>query len=395
MVCLILGTKWLTEAIHENEITTGALNIVEAPTGSGKTTWAFSYLDRTVSAQNKMLYLIDTINGKAQLLQRDDTIRFNKDWCADVLNDTKLFGEKNIVVMTYAKFGSIVNERPAFGFSFEVILCDEIHSLPRFSAFLSDRPDDKPLHKIAKEQLEHIIAGGKVKVIGLSATPERAERDFHCGKRKISVDKEIRRLETRHTVRYSGLDTVLEKLSPKETGIIYVGHIQKMKEIWEKVSAMGFRAIAIWSSGNTDKPMTQEQTAARDYILSHEEIPPAYNLLIINASSETSINIRGNIGYMVIHSQENEPRVQVRGRYRGDLELLYLLDYAAAPVVPDRFMGRKLFREEKDTLSEILGVRGKSGRALKWTGTKERLIEAGYSITESRERSRRYAIITH
>ena len=37
--------------------------------------------------------------------------------------------DNKIVVMTYAKFGVLAEKFPRFGYDFELILCDEIHSL--------------------------------------------------------------------------------------------------------------------------------------------------------------------------------------------------------------------------------------------------------------------------
>ena len=34
------GNKWLSEAVHMDEFSPGTMNLVQAPVGSGKTTWA-------------------------------------------------------------------------------------------------------------------------------------------------------------------------------------------------------------------------------------------------------------------------------------------------------------------------------------------------------------------
>lgn len=57
-----------------------------------------------------------------------------------------------------------------------------------------------------------------------------------------------------------------------------------------------------WSLANTDHPMTEEQLAARQHILEHEELPPQYDLFLFNGSCETSINIRGHIDYFIAHT---------------------------------------------------------------------------------------------
>ena len=51
------GTKYLSDAIHMNDIYSGMLNIVTAPVGCGKTYWALNVLSQTVSRPYKMVYL--------------------------------------------------------------------------------------------------------------------------------------------------------------------------------------------------------------------------------------------------------------------------------------------------------------------------------------------------
>lgn len=36
----LTGNKWLSQAVHTDGIIPGAMNLVHAPVGSGKTTWA-------------------------------------------------------------------------------------------------------------------------------------------------------------------------------------------------------------------------------------------------------------------------------------------------------------------------------------------------------------------
>lgn len=392
------GNKYLSEAVHAEEIKAGVLNLVCAPVGSGKTHWALNVLSQTVSKPYKMVYLIDTVNGKEQLLKNENTAYYSRDWIATVQNGDVWFGEaitgNKVVVMTYAKFGVLTKNYPDFGFSFELILCDEIHNLPRFSSFISHNPNDTPYHKIAKERLENIINQGKVKVIGLSATPKRAEQ-LNCPFQYIEVDEDVRRFEVNKIIPYTNPKLLFNELSPKEKGIVYIGHITKMKEFWEKAERLGFSAIAIWSINNKDHPMTEEQHRAREYILAHSKLPPEYDLFIINASSETSINIFSKVGYIIIHTQEEEAQTQVRGRYRGDLDRLYLLDSTTISQVPEEFFGRKLFKEDKQKLCKALQIRNKESKYFyKWNTVKFKLEEAGYFITEDRENSRRYSIIT-
>jgi len=394
----VVGTKYLSEAVHMEEIRAGALNIVCAPVGSGKTYWAVNVLAKTVSKPYKMLYLIDTVNGRQQLLKSERVKLIDPEWHMIVIRGMAFFEEneadKRIVVMTYAKFGAIVDKYPDFGNSFELILCDEIHNLPRFSAFISDNPNDKKYHKIAQARLESIIQRGKATVIGLSATPKRAAKHIRGKVNFIAVDEDVRRLETRETIPYANIDSLLDSLSPAETGIIYIVQIDRMKEIWEEVQTKGIKSTAIWSVNNAAHPMTAEQEAARQYILDNEELPPQYNLFIINASCETSINIYGHVDYIVVHCRDEETQIQVRGRYRKDLDRLHILDYNAVASVPAEFIGVKLFAKGKKKLCDTLKLRNVQGNLVKWPTVKKRLFEAGYYITEKREKDKWYAVIS-
>lgn len=172
----MIGEKYLSEAVHAEEIKTGQLNLVNAPVGAGKTTWALSTLAEEVTDKHRMVYLIDTVNGKQQLLRNENTTYYDRDWQEIVNSGIVHFGEKKVVVMTYAKFGVLAERYPKFGFDFELILCDEIHNLIRFNTFTQNNPNDKRWHAIAKKRIEEIILkSAKTKVIGLSATPDRAE----------------------------------------------------------------------------------------------------------------------------------------------------------------------------------------------------------------------------
>lgn len=387
------GNKWSSEAIHEDEIKSGVLNIVEAPVGCGKTTWALNVLAERVSNKNKMVYLIDTVNGKEQLLKHPNTQMYDRDWKETVRKGMVYFDDPKVVVMTYAKFGVLAEQYPDFGTQFEIILCDEIHNLPRFSSFTQSCPSDKPYHKIAKERIEKIIRYHRnVTVIGLSATPRRAEK-MDCQLNYVSVDDDVRRLETKEIIPYSNLLPLLDPLQKGEIGLMYIGHITKMKEVAQAAKEKGFAPIAIWSVNSDDK-MNAEQETARKYILSNAALPPEYDLVIINASSETSISIKSKVDYIVIHNRDEDIQTQVRGRFRGDLDRLYILDYTAVNV-PESFLERKLFSEDKNELCEVLSLRDKNGRVVKWNTVKTSLIKAGFSITEGRENSKRYAIISY
>ena len=387
------GKKYLSEAVHIDEIESGVLNLIKAPVGAGETYWALNVLAQEADDRTEILYLIDTINGKEQIAKNNGIEAYQTAYLKLLEEGITFWEEQNIVLMTYAKFGAMVSENKDYGNKFKIIVCDEIQNVIRFSYF-GQKKEDKPLHEIAKKRLEEITRNNlETKIIGLSATPERAEKEFYASYQYITVDEDIREYEEAETRYYSNLEYLIENAPEDKIGLIYVAHVRKMKTLVEIAEKRGLRAVAIWSINNKENSMTAEQRIARDYILENEALPPQYDLVIINASSETSINIRGQVDYIVIHTTEPEVRTQVRGRYRSDLELLYLFDSESLEV-PEEYMERPLFKSDREKLCAILQAKDKWGKTVGWTTVKKELAEEGYIITEGRTNNRRYYVIS-
>lgn len=386
------GKKYLSEAVHMDEIEGGVLNLIKAPVGAGKTYWALNVLSQQVETRTEMLYLIDTVNGKAQIAKNSGIEAYQTSYLELLEEDVYFWEDANIVLMTYAKFGAMVSEYKDYGNKFKIIVCDEIQNVIRFSYF-GQKKEDKPLHEIAKKRLEEITQNNlETKVIGLSATPERAEKEFYAPYQYITVDEDVREYEEVKIRYYSNIEYLIENVPKEKIGLVYVAHVRKMKTLVEIAEKRGLRAVAIWSTNNDDK-MTAEQLSARQYILDNEQLPPNYDIVIINASSETSINIRGQVDYIIIHTTEEEVRTQARGRYRSDLALLYLFDSESLEV-PAEYMEKPLFKSDRDKLCAVLQAKDKWGKTVGWTTTKKKLEEEGYIITEGRTNNRRYYVIS-
>ena len=64
----MIGTKFLSQAVALDTLQTDKLNIIKAPTGSGKTYFALTAIPATLTdAVHQVVYLIDTINGREEL----------------------------------------------------------------------------------------------------------------------------------------------------------------------------------------------------------------------------------------------------------------------------------------------------------------------------------------
>ena len=383
--------KWLSEVINEDELKIGVLNMITANTGCGKTTWAVDYLMRKVNNKYQVVYLIDTLAAKDQLIWNDKRFKeYDVEWRRCVVSEMIAFGDNSIILMTYAKFGALTRHFPEMKEHFKVIICDEIHSLPIFAEIPRKSNEEFNYAEDAIIALEEIVRQKNTMVIGLTATPQKVYSRFSCSKNIFELGNELRQYETKHTVKYRSLKTLLLLLEREKVGLIFVTHIHEIEEIVSFANANGYRAIGLWSVHAAGKPFTEEQNEVRDYLIRRRAMPPQYNLLILNAAYETSITIGGKIDYVIIQRNNPDSLIQARGRIRGDLDTLYLPDKSAEIIVPKEYLNRPLSKEERDELSEILAIENN----LKWTGIKKILPENGYTIEENKRiNNKRYYTI--
>lgn len=247
----MIGTKYLSEAVDINNLETEKLNIIKAPTGSGKTYFALHEISSLCqNALHQAVYLIDTINGKEQILRNYNATECNKDWLRDIEGDYLWFQEDSrVVIMTYAKFGFILSTKPEFYNYFDYIICDELHSLIRFQYF-SQLPN---YHSIAKEGLERAVTNSKTTVIALTATPEIVKKEFNTAIYELPVSEDVRHYETTEVVRYTNLNALVSSINATDKiGICYVTRITAMKELNALAVKLGYAPICIWSTSNQD-----------------------------------------------------------------------------------------------------------------------------------------------
>lgn len=389
------GSKYLSELVDCSTFQKGKLNLIEAPTGCGKTYFALKHIPALVkNPLYKVVFLIDTTNGKEQIMRKYHSAPATLDWQKCVETEMINFAdEQNIVAMTYAKFGKMCERDASFIDKLDYIICDEIHSLVLFMHI----PSPNAYHKIAKLEIERMVQGGKATVIALTATPRKVHQWLCCKVNQIEVDKEqLVRFETMQTIGYNSLKTIIDKIPKDEIGLCYTRQIRKMKEIEAMANEAGLSPICVWSINNTEHPMEENQLAARKEILENSAIPPQYNLLIINSSSETSIKIESHVDYVIVDCKDEDSQVQVRGRVNSDLERLYVpSDKVSSLDVREDFLNRKLFDSDKEALCEDLCIYKPGKKEIyKWPGIRKRLLEFGYILKDGREDNKRYTIIT-
>lgn len=122
--------EYLSEIVSEDDIKEGALNLIYAPCGSGKTTYALNDLSLYSFANygNVPLYLIDTVNGKEQLLRSGRT-------AIDPWTEQEYWYIPGIMkVMTYAGYASMAQNAPDKDPAADtLVICDELHNAIKWS----------------------------------------------------------------------------------------------------------------------------------------------------------------------------------------------------------------------------------------------------------------------
>ena len=387
------GTKYLSELVDCSALQKGQLNVIKAPTGSGKTYFALNYIPSlTNDALHNVVYLIDTINGKEQIVRNYNATSEYYGWSKEVESGGMWFEPDNrVVVITYAKFGVLFERNIEFYKNFSYIICDEIHSLLRFQNY-SKKPN---YHSIARQVLEQAVKQKSGIVIALTATPDTIKNQFNAPSAEIAINQEeLIQYDIKQVEGYTNPITVLSKVDMETVGLCYFSRIHQMIEFEQEAKQMGFSPVSIWSINNKDYPMNDEQLEARRSILESWTIPPQYDLLIINSSSETSLKIKSKVDYVIVHSSNPDTQVQVRGRINSDLMTLYLpVEGVSEIVVPSEYLGKRLFQGDKQALAEALNLRNTNNRPYGWPTVKNLLIESDYSVIEARQGNLRYVVI--
>ena len=374
--------KYLSEIIDLEDLGTYCLNLIEAPCGAGKTEFVKKILEPFINTDDwqDILFLIDTKIGAEQL--------------------ELTFKDTNITVMTYARYANIVKNTPKedhWNSYDSVIVCDEFHNLIQWSKW-----QDNNIHRLAFDIIFTKIYLQKVyMVIALSATPQKIRDAFEPFKEVINevpLLAEPRQYENKNISYYDNLTMLLNEIQPHQKGIIYIPHISQIIKYQNKLMQRGIKAASIWSIRNIEYPMTEEQQELRQYIVQNRSMPLGVDVLFINKSCETSITINGHIDFMIVHSSEEDVQIQARGRYRNDLEQLYLYNiYESSQQLSlsEGWLERPLYKKDKIKLCEELDIKNECGRVLGWTSVKSILVDMGYTIEDKKIKGgSRYVIIS-
>ena len=145
----------------------------------------------------------------------------------------------------------------------------------------------------------------------------------------LSNEKDIKRLNEDFTYRYSNYKNLgyhLKAFNGFKLGqkaLIYTDRITTALDMVNIAKKCTLKSITLWSMNNKKYPMNEEQKAVRESILTTGIIPDGIDVLIINGSYETGINIKNeNIELVIVNSTDVDTQIQARSRVRKDIKAL-------------------------------------------------------------------------
>lgn len=431
----MINGKYLSEVVDLNDFETGVINLIDIDCGGGKTFCALNKLTQLTDSLDKILYLIDTCAGRDQILQNENTKNYDS-YCDRIANGEIVnFEEGKIVVMTYAKAGSILKFNTHFLSRFNVVICDELHQLPKYVEMsygkakqlyyksnnltesmisnFSERQQKKIKREIDSivaatsntynimEKLQ-IFASGldfytedmneketlSVKenyVIALSATPTKIFKSFWATINEIEVSEKINAYEVLEKEEYQSIASVISTLKKGTKGAVYMPRITEIEKIIPLFKNKEMTCGAIWSIHNSEHPMTEEQKALREYIIKNQLIPEGIDVLFYTASYETSININSPVDWVIVHSSNLDTIKQAKSRIRNDIPKLFIHNPNLKDEkinISEEWLDKPLNKAAKKELCELVHLKDKRNVVTGWTTLKRALIENGYKIED-------------
>ena len=402
------GEFWVADLLTIEEIpkkmTKEKFNIIEADTGSGKTKWAVEILSKYQKQRKhngRILFITDTRSNKQSLLHnyKDYTYEYTKFFRECINKRIPTSWRKEVVIMTYAQLAVLLHFNNKFDFSFlDFVIFDEIHALRKQKGFVIKDNSGKDVEIKIKEIVSKKIIeslGGNPYIIGMTATPRNIYKStFNPYTHEVFSQAERKSLFHYTTGKYYGYSDITAELNriPKGTkGLIYTELVRDMENICELLKDKGHKAEYIFSL-NSEKhaeKLTDDRKNIIDTFVHHQKIREDIDILIINSGYGTGLKFDSYIEFMLIHSHIEDTRKQVRGRYSGNLEKLLYPDKSLYDVIiiPDEYLNKDLFKEDKQRLAEELELKNENNRLIKWPTISKRIKEQKiYDIEEGKRK---------
>lgn len=373
-------------------------NIIISPVGSGKTEFIFNKLIPRYNG--KKLYLCDNCNLEEQVLnsKRKETFSRKSEYENEFIDS-----ETQVEVVCYNSFAKRVAnldicESMKIFEKYDLIIADEIHSLVDYQNFTDSKNLWRLMELLFTKEYENAT------IVLLTATPyyiENIQSKFPSTLSSFEVfdfdeNKNIVRYINKRKVYINHISQIETQLKQYREGfeygglkcLIYIKTISDIKKIETMCKRINLNPISIWSKNNTKHILNEKQEEARKYLLQTGYVIEPYNVIIINKSMETGVNIKDkDIELVVINTTNITEQIQARGRVRHDIDLIIVRTKNPAQVMesqiinlPKKWLDIPLTRIDKAQLCKEFNLYNEARRQLKWTTVKEILLNNGYII---------------
>ncbi|KKX99831.1 MULTISPECIES: DEAD/DEAH box helicase family protein [Paraclostridium] len=363
---------WLSEAMKDKKLEYGVLNLINAPAGSGKTSFIFDeLLDNSTKYIEESGYnfsynldkcmmvcdtstlvdsnLLDEKNkGRVKKLSEGELKKAMKNYSFDKLIENECKCGKMLVI-TYSLLGDLLKQdncKKIITEDFNLIVFDEIHNLPIYADKFDNDKNEYKYGTVIKN-IKKIIDNNTL-MVGLTATLVNTEYklDKNGVKSKVLFRKEeLQKIRSyiedkKKYINYAP-NIIKEYISRKdevfgkgEKLLIYTNFNKTSKKYKELFAKYGIKAEWLCSKrakNKNDLVMNNHQIKLRTQLLEGSSeinrgiLPDDLDVLIVNAAYETGWNLYDDrIQHVVVDDVKDYTWIQARNRVRHNIKELYV-----------------------------------------------------------------------
>ena len=394
----------LSEALinEQQQYQKGRLNLIVAQTGQGKTTAAINTIPKQLGVEpQRCLILIDTTMGEEEKI---------------ALDECQMWGEKldKPYILNYQKFGAMVKRGELTAEMFDYICCDEIHNLIKYvrideANIWKRNPESareivclilsrESFSYIAIDTLLHWAELQGIWWFGLTATADNLEKWTRLKSyiNEIQIQEQLVAYEVFQKYEYSDVHVLL-RANPEVKRLIFVPKIEQGEQFAREIQEHTNRKVVCLWSKRALKPMTNNQLDIVNHLQQNHKYPDDIDDIILTEAYATGWNLMDdNVQIVIVHSGNKDIQIQFPGRKRGDWQIQYNYNSQLAEndkrlarkqqareliakmkwEIPEKYVGRKLVKEDKEELIKEIGY------PKKWTSLKKD-IEDYYDIKQT------------